>query len=398
MMRRLLLILALVLAVEWPAAAQQLDVAAVVSSLQAKGDAAVAAYNPSRKAAAADAFSDLYFDDFEGSGLENALGAVDSGFKSGVEAKFGQLVGLAQHGGASPDVAAAWADLRGQLDTAAVKLGVGRSGGNGFWTTLLESFLILVREGFEAMLVVTALLAYLRRAGARDKTMVVYQGVGLAVVASLLVAWATSTLIDLSGQGREVMEGGTMLLASLVLFYCSYWLFAKREAARWQSYVQQKVNEALTGGRLFTLGFAAFLAVFREGAETVLFYQALAAGSPGQMPALLTGLAGAVVALGGIYFAMHVLSVRLPLGLFFAATAGLLYYLAVSFAGNGIVELQNGRAVSITPLADWPSVGWLGVFPTAEGMAAQAVLVVPLVLALAWWAWKRNASRKVSRT
>jgi len=393
MMRRLILALALVLATVAPvAAADAFDVTAAVATLLAKGDAAAAAYTPERKSAAADAFSDLYFDSFEASGLEGAVGLADASLKTGLEAQFGQIIGKVRHGEDPAVVRAAWAQLRGDMAQVPVKLGANKPAG-GFVATFLQSFLILVREGFEAMLVVTALSTYLRRAGAADKVKVVHQGVGWAVLASLGMAWAMSELITVSGEGREIMEGGTMLVAAVVLFYCSYWLFAKREAARWQRYVQDQIDQALSGGRLFALGFAAFLAVFREGAETVLFYQALAASAPGQTTALLSGLGAAVVALMAIYVAMRVLSLRLPLGIFFAVTAGLLYYLALAFAGKGVVELQNGKALSITPLAGWPSVDWLGLFPTAEGIAAQAVLVVPAVLAIAWWRLNKKTAR-----
>jgi high-affinity iron transporter len=379
-----------------PAAAEDAppaDWQAAVSALLAKGDAAVAAYQPEHRIKAADALSGVYFDDFEP--LEGPIGAVDPALKNQLEAQFGQLIGKIRQAQPQPMVAAAWAELRSRL--AGLPERMGQSGG-GFWSTFIQSLLILLREGFEAMLVVTALITYLRRSGATDKLRVVYHGVGWALAASLATAWAFAELIDVSGQGREVLEGGTMLLAALVLFYCSYWLFAKREAARWQRYVKEQIEQALSGGRLFALGFAAFLAVYREGAETVLFYQALAVGAHGQMIALWSGLAAAVLVLAAVYIAMQVLSLRLPLGLFFAATAGLLYYLALAFAGKGVVELQNGKALSITPLDGWPSIDWLGLFPTVEGMAAQSLLVLPLLLGLGWWAFRRRAVTPVKPT
>ncbi len=391
-MRGLILLLLALSTVAGPARAAALDVPATVAALQAKGDAAIAAYAPAGKAATADALSDLYFDSFEGSGLEAAIGAVDDTAKTALEARFGRLIGTVRKGPPPAAVRAEWAPLRADLAALPARLGATGSHG-GFWATAAESFLILLREGFEAMLVITALATSLRRAGAGHRVKVVYHGVGWALAASLATAWALSALVQGSGQGQEIMEGGTMLLASAVLFYCSYWLFAKREAARWQAYVRQQVDQALSGGRLFALGFAAFLAVYREGAETALFYQALAAGAPGQMTALLAGLVAAAAALAALFVAMRTLSLRLPLGVFFTVTAGLLYYLAVTFAGDGIVELQNGKALPITPLHGWPSLGWIGLFPTAEGVAAQAVLVAALLLALAVWGLRRQARR-----
>lgn len=366
----------------------QPDPAVSIADIVTAGDKAVQAYDPARKMIAADAFSDLYFDKFEP--LENGLGARDPDLKSRAESRFTQLIGKAGKGEKPEVVAAAWTDLKTELLLVPAAMGAGQNA-SGFWEVLLQSFLILVREGFEAMLVVTALAAYLRRAGQTDKVKVVYMGVGWALLASLVMAWIITAIIPVSGAGREAMEGGTMLLAAVVLFYCSYWLFAKREAARWQRYVQQQIDQALSGGKLFALGFAAFLAVFREGAETVLFYQALAGSAQGQMPALAAGLGLAVIALAALFVSMRVLSVRLPLGLFFSATALLLYYLALTFAGKGVVELQNGKTLPITPLSGWPHIDWLGVFPTVEGVVAQAVLVVPMLVAVTVWTLRRRA-------
>ena len=248
----------------------------------------------------------------------------------------------------------------------------------------------LLREGFEAILVVTALTTYLRRQGAEQQLSVVYLGIGLAVVASLLTAWLFTAVFSLSGAAQEALEGVTMLLASAVLFYVSYWLISKSESARWQAWIQGQINKALTRGSLFALGFAAFLAVYREGAETVLFYHALAGQAEGQQAALLLGFVAASLGLFVIYWLMKTASLKLPLGLFFSVTAALLYYLAVTFAGNGILELQEAGWVGITPVNWLPRIGWLGLHPTLETFAAQLLLLLPLPFALTWWARQRR--------
>jgi len=181
-----------------------------------------------------------------------------------------------------------------------------------------------------------------------------------------------------------------LLAAAAVLFHVSFWLLSKREAAAWTAYVKGQVESAARSGRAWALGLAAFLAVFREGAETVLFYQALALSTPGQGPAMAGGFVVALLALVLLFLAMRHLSLKLPLGLFFGATAGLLFVLAVSFAGKGVLELQEGRWLPITPLDGWPKLEWLGLFPTAEGMAAQALLVMPMLAALTWHVARRK--------
>ncbi|GAB4355781.1 MAG: hypothetical protein Kow006_22440 [Gammaproteobacteria bacterium] len=365
------------------------DFSAVVERIATEGDAAVAAYRPESGADTADWFSDLYFDHFEGSGMEQAIGLRDPALKSRIESQFAAVIGAASRGDPARSVAGAWITLRESL--IATERQFDQMGQEGFWTTLLQAFLILLREGFEAMLVVTALVAYLRKSGAGDKAGVVYQGVGWALAASLLTAYLLSAVFDISGAGQEGIEGITLLLASGVLFYVSYWLVSKREAARWQAYVQSRIDQALSRGSLFALGAAAFLAVYREGAETVLFYQALIAQSEGQATATAAGFFAAAVALVGIYLAMRLAAIRLPLGLFFTVTAALLYYLSVSFAGHGILELQEAGWLPITPVEGVPEIPWLGLFPTGEGLAVQGTLLLLLVPALIWWRLKRAA-------
>ncbi len=358
------------------AQAQQVDFAKVSNAVITQGDAAIGSYVPKDGLATADKISSLYFDVFEGSGMEAAIGLQDMDLKGDIEAGFSGVIGLTTKGAPRKKVAAAWRSLRQEMAKAAQFQATVE---NGFLSTLLQSFLILVREGFEAILIITALATYLRRAGESDKVRVIYFGAGWGIAASLLTAYILTSVIALAGASRGGLEGVTLLLASAVLFYVSYWFISKREADRWQQYVHGRIERALSGGRLLTLGFAAFLAVYREGAETVLFYQALAAGAQGQTVAVVSGFVGAVAALGVLFWVMRSASFRLPMGAFFSLTAVFLYFLSVTFAGTAIVELQEVRWVSITPL-DWvPRVSWLGLFPTVEGVAVQAALIVPLL-------------------
>ena len=370
------------------------DFSGPVGDMVAKGEAAIGAYVPGNGPDTADKISSLYFDGFEGSGMEAAIGMRDAGLKAGLESMFSRVIGLTSRGAPPEKVKAAWTDLRGRLEETARSQSQSQSqsgAGSGFLAAFIQSFLILVREGFEAILIITALITYLRRSGGEDKVRVIYHGVGWALAASFLTAYLLTLVIDISGTSREGLEGATMLIASAVLFYVSYWLISKRQADRWQSYVRGRIDRALSGGKLFTLGFAAFLAVYREGAETVLFYQALYAGTKEQTLPVVVGFMAAVVALAAIYWAMRTASFKIPMGVFFSVTAAFLYFLAVTFAGSGVLELQGARWVSVTPL-DWiPRVTWLGLFPTVESVAAQLVLLVPLMAAALWWLRKRNA-------
>jgi high-affinity iron transporter len=385
MIRRLLVLLALLLPV--PAAAAELDMNAIARVLSAKGAALADDYVETDGAATAEGFSDLYFEVFEDSGMEQALGMRSPATKTELEALFGDVIGKAGQNRPKAEISAAWRVLDGRLTATAA---AHANAATGWIATFVQSFLILLREGFEAMLVITALVATLRRSGQGDKLHVIGHGVGWALVASLAAAWALTQLPQMTGRNQEALEGAVMLLAAAVLFHVSFWLLSKREAQAWQDYVKAQVDSAARSGRLWALGLAAFLAVFREGAETVLFYQALVLSSPGEMPAVLTGIAVAALALAVLYWAMRALSFRLPIRLFFTATAGLLFFLAVSFAGRGVLELQEGQLLPITPVDALPRIEWLGLFPTVESIGAQALLVIPMLAALLWHARRQT--------
>lgn len=365
-----------------------LDLAAVSADIVQQGDAALSRYEPDKGVDTAEVFSDIYFDVFEGSGLEAAIGVEDPGLKSELESLFSGVIGLASKSRPRAEVVQAWEELRTRLQTVAFEM-TGKEA-KAFLPVLLQSFLILLREGFEAILVITALITYLKREGEDRKLPYIYHGVAWALLASILTAVLLSVVFDISGSVQEALEGITMLVAAGVLFYVSYWLISKREAARWQAYIRTKMNRALSRGSMLALGFAAFLAVYREGAETVLFYQALAGQADGHYGAIIIGFVLALTALVSLYWMMRAASFRLPIGLFFTFTAGLLYYLAISFAGNGVLELQAANWVGITPLEWMPRIPWLGLYPSMETVLVQLALLVPLPIALGRWAWQRR--------
>jgi len=250
-----------------------------------------------------------------------------------------------------------------------------------------QSFVILVREGLEAILVIGALMAFLVKSGNEHRRRDIHLGVGAAVVMSLLTAAGLETVLVLSPSHQEGLEGGVMLVATATLFYVSYWLLSKMEVSVWKRFVRGKMEAALTRGSALALASVAFLAVYREGFETVLFFQALAAsGGPGSgtWAPLGAGIGAGGAVLAVVYVAINRFGVRLPLKPLFAVTGALLYYMAFVFAGKGIAELQEGGAVSLTPLEWAPRVPVMGVYPTAESLAAQAVLVLLALLALIW--------------
>ena len=387
---RYLLPLIACLAFAAPPALAATDGAAVSAEIVRRGDAAVAAYTPDNRLATASELSSLYFDVFEGAGMELDLGIKAPGLKTELEVLFGIVNGHAMRGAPAPELGAAWHDLRGKLQDAATLYQTPES--DAFLPVLLKSTLILLREGIEAMLVVGALAAYMRRAGAADRIWVLHAGVGLAIPLSLLTGWALTGVLQAAGASRAVVEGATMLLAAAVLFYVSFWLFSKREARRWQAWIGGQLDSALSQGSALALGGAACLAVYREGAETVLFYHALLAGSPQQGGAIVAGIGLAGCLLVIVYLLLNRLALKLPFGSFFAATAVLIYGLGLVFLGQGIVELQAAGSLGSTHWPGFPQISWLGLAPTGQGIIAQGGML--LLPPLAWlWQRQRSAAR-----
>jgi len=252
-----------------------------------------------------------------------------------------------------------------------------------------ESFFLLLREGFEAILIIGALMAFLAKAGATERRRDVAKGAWAAVAASLATAVVVEMLFEITPGQREALEGVTMLIATGVLFYVSYWLFSKIEAAKWNAFVKGRMTDALSRGSSFALASVAFLAVYREGFETILFYKALltsAGGSTGSggTTAVLAGVLAASLALVVVYIAINRFGVRIPMRPFFAVTSTMLYYMAFVFAGKGIADLQEAGVVPMTVLEWAPRAPFLGVYPTLESLALQGLLVVLLLFALAW--------------
>jgi high-affinity iron transporter len=259
----------------------------------------------------------------------------------------------------------------------------------------VTSFFLLVREGFEAILIVAALMTFLAKAGASERRRDVARGAWLAVAASLLT-WALVELLFqvTPGQG-DAIEGGTLLLAAVVLFYVSYWLLSKIEAAKWTAFVRGKMQSALSSGSGVALSAVAFLAVYREGFETILFYKALFTSAGASTVPVLAGIAVGSVGLVVVYMVINQLGLRVAMKPFFAVTGVMLYYMAFVFAGKGIAELQEGRILPLTVIVRAPRIPVLGSYPTLESLAVQGLLLALAILA-AFWAMRSRPSRAES--
>ena len=253
----------------------------------------------------------------------------------------------------------------------------------------VSSFFLLLREGFEAILIVAALMTFLAKAGASERRRDVARGAWLAVGASVLTWILLELLLQITPGQREALEGFTMVLAAAVLFYVSYWLLSKIEAAKWAAFVRGKMQSALSSGSGMALTAVAFLAVYREGFETILFYKALfMSADPSGVP-IIGGIAAGAVGLVGVYFLIHQLGLRVAMKPFFAVTGVMLYYMAFVFAGKGVAELQGAGLVPLTVIESAPRLPMLGIYPTVESLAVQGVLLVLALVAAVWALWAR---------
>lgn len=246
-------------------------------------------------------------------------------------------------------------------------------------TTFLGAFTILVREGVEALLIVVGMVAFLKKVGRADTLKYVHYGWSGALLAGLLT-WAIATyIVGISGASREVTEGLGSIFAALVLLFVGLWMHQKGNADSWQEYLRNKLSAATSNRSSWTLFTIAFIAVYREVFETVLFYSTLAA--EGNANALIAGFILALVVLWIIALIMLKTSVRMPIGKFFRYTTILVAFLSVIMIGKGVGALQEAGWISITTI-DITKIEMLGIFPTIESIVSQVMVAIILLLGL----------------
>ena len=235
-----------------------------------------------------------------------------------------------------------------------------------------SSFIIIVREGLEAILVLAGMAAFLKRTGRGEGLKWLHGGWIGAIALGVFTWWIATALIEVSGAQREVTEGVTALLASAVLLYVGFWLHSKSAGQRWNAFIKSQVSGALGKGTLWGLSAISFLAVYREVFETVLFYQALIA--QGAATAVLSGFAVGCAVLVALSLLIVRFSAKLPLGIFFGVSSVLLALMAVVFAGQGVAALQAAGKLPSDPV-NFPTLPLLGIYPNAQGLLLQLVLV-----------------------
>jgi high-affinity iron transporter len=298
-----------------------------------------------------------------------------------LEAEMLRYRSLLQAHAAREAVEAQAAGIRALLDTARGRLDTARRSPIATFTSAL---VILLREGLEAILVVAALVTTLLRSGRREALRYVHAGWIAALIVGVLTWVAASHVIQVSGANRELTEGATALAAAAMLAYVGFWMHRHAHAARWKAFVEAKVAAALAGRTLWAITGVAFLAVYREAFETVLFYQALwVDAGPAGRAAIGGGFAAAAIGLTLMAWLILRAGLRLPVGLFFGLGSLLMALLAVVLAGKGIAALQEAGALPIGPL-DLPALPSLGLYPTWQGVLTQVAVVLLIVAAFAY--------------
>lgn len=259
--------------------------------------------------------------------------------------------------------------------------------------TFVGAFTILLREGLEALLVVIALLAFLRKSERPKLVRAVHVGWILALVAGG-ITWAVATYaVSISGASRELVEGWSSLFAAVVLLSVGLWMHQKSIGGRWQAYLKEKMTAAVNRRSAWFLFGLAFISVYREVFETILFYAAL--WSEGQKFWLLGGIGAGAAGLGLIAWILMRTSRRLPISTFFSASSALIAVLAVVLTGKGVSALQEAGWVGVN-VAPLPHVELLGIYPTWQTVSAQLLIVALLALGFAYNVYRGHQLTRAS--
>ncbi|WP_270559552.1 FTR1 family iron permease [Bifidobacterium pseudocatenulatum] len=342
--------------------------------------------------------NNAYYQYYEKLGFEkNVMNAISGDRVSQVEYQFKMTRKTMRDGGSDKEIKQLVDDLKSWLVKDAAILDGGASGNvNGFTKLVTSSagqaFLILIREGLEALLVVAAVIAYLVKSGNKRFTKWIYLGVVAGLAGSGLVAVLFTFLFGGSGPIQEISEGVCALIATLMLLWTSNWMLNKSSVEAWNNYIRNKTEAAVAGaqskvesgqglglGMIASLAMLSFLAVFREGAETVIFYESIYSMSQDAHGMWVGGLAAAAVLIV-IFLILRFTSVKIPIGPFFLVTSIVMAVLVVIFAGGGIHALIEGDLIEGTYLSTVPTNDWIGLYPYVETITAQVIAAIAVVV------------------
>ena len=345
-------------------------------------DASLKAYAAGNRKAATDLALSAYLDGFEP--VEPMLAARDPELMARIEQGMGALRAAIGESRPLAEVQAANQELAALFGEAEAVLAPEKASSA---SSFLGAFGVLLREGLEALLIVVAMIAFLRKTE-RTEVLGFVHGGWVAALAAGVASWFIATyFIGISGASRELTEGFGSLFAAVILVTVGIWMHGKSSAEAWQRYIKEKMTHALSRRSGWFLFLLAFVVVYREVFETILFYAALWAQGNGL--AMLGGAATAAALLAVLAWIMLRYSTRLPITQFFSLSAILIAVLAIVLAGKGIAGLQEAGILGVVPLTGVPRIQMLGLFPTTETVLAQ--LVVLAILVGGFWLNRRSA-------
>lgn len=285
------------------------------------------------------------------------------------------------------------AELDGTLDESGSE--TANTAQSAVVATFISCFVLVLREGLEAILVIAAIIAYLVKTGKKKYIMSVYVGALGGILVSILLAFLFGAVAGAqSGIAQEVFEGIGMFVAVIVLFYVSNWMLSKSETEAWERYIHKKVEASVSTGNKWVLIFAAFIAVAREGAELILFFQGVPIHGTSGRNAMILAIVLSAIVLIAVFLVFRFLTVRLPLKPFFLVTSILMYAMCFSFTGKGVSELQAAGVVNKTVIP-WMGfeMDFLGIYATYESLIPQIIVLAVIITMSVVYAKKNKQQR-----
>lgn len=285
------------------------------------------------------------------------------------------------------------AELDGTLDESGSE--TANTAQSAVVATFISCFVLVLREGLEAILVIAAIIAYLVKTGKKKYIMSVYVGALGGILVSILLAFLFGAVAGAqSGIAQEVFEGIGMFVAVVVLFYVSNWMLSKSETEAWERYIHKKVEASVSTGNKWVLIFAAFIAVAREGAELILFFQGVPIHGTSGRNAMILAIVLSAIVLIAVFLVFRFLTVRLPLKPFFLVTSILMYAMCFSFTGKGVSELQAAGVVNKTVIP-WMGfeMDFLGIYATYESLIPQIIVLAVIITMSVVYAKKNKQQR-----
>ncbi|MBI5146813.1 MAG: FTR1 family protein [Thaumarchaeota archaeon] len=318
-----------------------------------------------------------YLDSYEH--VEIPLRTIDPDFTLQVELQFAELRSLINQKADYDKIEQATIAVKRSLDESErLVTGTGQIAPTIAFTS---SFAVIFREGLESVLILGAILTYLEASRNTKFKRFVHYGIILAIVATAVTWFIASYLIKISGANRELIEAIAALSATAVLFYVSFWILNKIEHKKWMEFVKAKVWQASTTGGTVVFVMLSFFTVYREGFETVLFYEAMFGFAKYMETYVGLGFIAGIATLLGVYFVTRKIGKRLPLKMLFGLTMGVGAYLSIAFLGNAVRELQTldilpfTSLLGIVPRLDINMAKMTGIYPTLETIIAQIIML-----------------------